>query len=129
MNPRIKSSHCILFFLLLLASCSSTPTNPESWIEFHKNACLPTAIIYKKNLDEKGVPWSKIVTYTYKNKNIGHAIVAYLYPPGENQLWTYDYWGSYRARAYINQPTEIAKQAEKRRGRDPDEVLSGVFLD
>jgi hypothetical protein len=107
---------CILF----LISCS-TPRNPESWMEMEKNACLPTAIAFKEGLKKYDI-WSEVVTYNYfdpkKNKLSGHAITAYMYPKGKNQLWTYDYMGSYRTRAFKNNPYQIAQQAEILRGRN-----------
>jgi hypothetical protein len=118
----------LLIVLLLFVGCSSVPKNPESWLEFEKNACLPTAIVYKKSL-EKDQIWGKIVSYQYHNQNLGHAIATYLYPPGQNKLWTYDYLGSYRARAYVDNPLQIARECEKKRGRDPNNVLSAYFID
>ena len=114
--------------LLFFVGCSNTPKNPESWLEFQKNACLPTAIVYKKAL-EKDQVWGKVVSYQYQNKSLGHAIAAYLYPPGHNKLWTYDYLGSYRARAYVDNPLQIARECEKQRGRDPNDVAFATFLD
>lgn len=119
-------------FLLMLPffciSCTFTPKNNESWLEFQKNACLPTSIIYKKDLEKKEI-WSKIIVYHYKDSTLGHAIAVYMYPPGQNKMWTYDFWGSYRARAYKDQPLQIAKEAEKKRHRDPNNVLRAQFID
>ena len=113
----------------MLVACESTPKNPQNWMELQQNACLPTAIIYKKSLDNKKNIWSKIIIYQYTHKNMGHAIVTYMYPPGENRLWTYDYLGSYRAKAYKDNPMQIAREAEKARERNADKIKSAYFLD
>jgi hypothetical protein len=112
--------YILLICLIGLVGCETLPENPEQWMTREKNACLPTAIAFKAGLDRQGVT-SEIVRYTYKtekNKYSGHAIVAYLYPPGKNKLWTYDYMGSWVTRAYISNPYQIAKEAEEIRGRD-----------
>jgi hypothetical protein len=107
---------CIIF-----TSCTSTPKNPESWMELQKNACLPTAISFREGLKKYNV-WSEVIVYhwldTKKNKLNGHAIVAYMYPTGKNQLWTYDYWGSYRIRAFKDDPVDIAQKAVNARQED-----------
>lgn len=112
----------------MLVGCVITPKNPQSWMELQQNACVPTAIIYKKNLQKQSI-WSKIVIYSYKHQDMGHAIVAYMYPPGENRLWTYDYLGSYRAKAYKDNALQIARESERGRDRNPDKVKSAYFLD
>jgi hypothetical protein len=110
----------IIFALILLTGCESTPKNPNAWMEFEQNACLPTAISFREGLRKYNV-WSEVVTMSYidynrKQKLFGHAIVAYLYPPSKNQLWTYDSKGSYRTRAYITDPVSISQQAMDNRG-------------
>ena len=120
--------------LLVLISCflvsCATPSNPETWMETKKNACLPTAIAFREGLKKYNV-WSEVVVYSWidKKTNIrkGHAIVAYMYPTGKNKLWTYDFWGSYRTRAYNNDPVEIAKEAVKVRLEDRD-IIFAEFL-
>jgi hypothetical protein len=112
------------YFLILVSfflfGCETLPQNPEFWMEKQINACLPTAISFREGLKKYNV-WSEVVVYQYfdvnKKKNGGHAIVAYMYPTGKNQLWTYDYMGSYRTRAFKDDPVEIARQAELLRGR------------
>lgn len=104
----------LILLSALLIGCATTPQNPESWMEREKNACLPTAIAFKKGLDRQEI-WSKVLVYYYKDrskggKRSGHAVTAYLYPPGKNQLWTYDYLGSYRVRAFKDDPLQVAKQ-------------------
>jgi hypothetical protein len=119
-----------LFLLLVLPGCENLPKNPEQWMIREKNACLPTAIAFKQGLNRQDI-WSEVVRYTYKRKDgkyTGHAIVAYLYPPGKNQLWTYDYEGSWRTRAFINDPKQIATQAEIIRGRSYNTILYAEFL-
>ena len=113
-----------------LTACSTTPSNPESWMETKRNACLPTAIAFREGLKKYNV-WSEVVTYQWIDKKTqkpkGHAIVAYMYPIGKNQLWTYDFWGSYRVRAYKDNPLQIAKEAVKVRLEDRD-VYFAEFL-
>jgi hypothetical protein len=50
-----------------------------------------------------------------------------MYPKGKNQLWTYDYWGSYRVRAYKEDPIDIAQKAVNARNEDRN-VTSASFL-
>jgi hypothetical protein len=115
---------------LALLGCA-TPSNPDFWMETQQNACLPTAIAFRESLKKYQV-WSEVVAYQYwdpsKQKKVGHSIVAYLYPPGKNQLWTYDYMGSYRIRAFINDPLTIAQMAENLRGRPHNRVNQAEFL-
>jgi hypothetical protein len=115
----------ISLFLSFLTSCASifTPSNPDAWMEREKNACLPTAIAFREGLRKYNV-WSEVVGYqfdytnTKKKKSSGHAIVAYMYPTGQNKLWTYDHWGSYRVRAFKDDPLDIAKKAVEARQED-----------
>ena len=117
----------LLLAALLLAACA--PRNPESWMAFEKNACLPTAISMQRGLERQGIP-ARVVTYNYPgpdNRLTGHAITAYLYPAGHNQLWTYDYLGSYRTRALWDDPHGIAQQAETLRGRPHHRIFTAKF--
>lgn len=87
-------------------------------MERKKNACLPTAIIFKKSLNKYGI-WSEVFIYSWideKGKLKGHAMVAYIYPKGQNQLWTYDHMGSFKVRANVNNITDIAQKAHNKRG-------------
>jgi hypothetical protein len=107
----------------LLISCSTTPTNTENWMETKQNACLPTAIAFREGLRKYDV-WSEVVLYRwydFKSQTTkGHAIVAYMYPKGQNKLWTYDFWGSYRARAFKDNPLQIAREAVSARMENRD---------
>jgi hypothetical protein len=111
--------------ILLLALSACTPTNPERWMEMEKNACLPTAISMDAGLRRQGIT-SRVLQYGYQrgNKFVGHAVTAYLFAPGENKLWVYDYEGSTRTRAFIDDPVQIATQAELARGRNTQIVFS-----
>lgn len=119
------------FACLFLIGCETVPVNPEKWMEREQNACLPTAIAFREGLKKYKV-WSEVVRYSYfnsqKNKYQGHAIVAYIYPPGSNQLWTYDYMGSWRTRAWSDDSKMIAQQAENLRGRSFNQVYTSEFL-
>jgi hypothetical protein len=124
----------IVLVALIHASCSSMPQNPQKWMEWQgANNCLPTAIAFKEGLKASKCKWSKVVVYGYidavDSKPKGHAIVAFMYPIGKNQLWVYDSMGSYRTRAYINDPLTIAKLAETQRGRSKNVVHYAEFLE
>jgi hypothetical protein len=108
----------LILLLLFLACCHNTPTNPEYWMEKEINACLPTAIIFKQSLRKYDV-WAEVFKYTWRDetgKLRGHAMTAYLYPTGQNQLWTYDNMGSYRTYAFTNNVMQIASSAARARG-------------
>ena len=113
-----------IVFLAFLLGCQTAPKNPQPWMEREINACLPTAIAFRQALKESNV-WAEVLTYKYYSPKFqrvrGHAFVAYLYPPGTNQLWTYDNQGSYRTRAYITSVDGIAKQGHLQR------LSEGIF--
>ena len=45
-----------------------------------------------------------------KTPQWGHAVTAYLYPTGQNQLWVWDAtWKSLRVRAFFDNPAQIAR--------------------
>jgi hypothetical protein len=93
-----------------------------------RNACLPTAIAMAEGLKRQGIQ-ARVVRYSYqlKGRLLGHAITAYLYPPGANTLYTYDCEGSWRTRAYFDDSASIARAAERLRGRFY-EITSADFL-
>jgi hypothetical protein len=101
-------------------------------MESEKNACLPTAISFKKALERQQI-WARVLRYTYLDnktkKKSGHAITVYLYPPGKNQLWSYDYLGSYRIRAFIDNAYQIAFESIKVRGYWYYSLEYAEFLD
>ena len=111
--------YLLLALCIFITACATTPTNPEFWMEKEINACLPTAIIFKQSLRKYDI-WSEVFKYSWKDsatgKLKGHAMVVYLYPPGKNQLWTYDSMGSYKTRAFTNNVQQIAQQAHYLRG-------------
>ena len=96
---------------------------------FERNACLPTAIAMQAGLQRQGIE-SRVVRYAYHRQGavVGHAVTAYLFPPGENKLWVYDFEGSTRARAYFSDALGIASQAEIARGRNRS-IIQAEFLD
>ena len=107
--------NCLL--VLLLVGCTSVPRNPEAEAEKQINACLPNAIIMAQALRRQDV-WAKVLIVKWnKSGNInGHAYTIYLYPPGNNQLWSYDRdWGSMRIRALKDNPRQVAVQANSQR--------------
>ena len=113
---------------LCLAGCATEPRNAEQWMTRERNACLPTAIAMAQGLKRQGIE-ARVVRYSYNRdgKPVGHAICAYLYPPGANQLWTYDYEGSWRTRAYFDDAAAIARAAERIRSRY-NSITSAEFL-
>ena len=120
----------LVLCVFVICGCETLPTNSEKWMERERNACLPTAIAFREGLKKHDV-WAEVVSYWYidykTNKTKGHSIVAFMYPPGKNQLWTYDYEGSWRTRAWKNEPFEIAKQAESIRGRWDNKITYAEF--
>lgn len=119
----------VLSFLLLLG-CETTPTNPEFWMEREVNACLPTAIVFKQSLRKYDI-WSEVFRYSWRDSETGkirgHAMVAYLYPSGKNQLFTYDALGSWRTYAYTNNVQNIAQYAHRVRGNQ-EKVLEASWI-
>jgi hypothetical protein len=83
-----------------------------------RNACLTTAVSMAEGLKRQGIT-AKVVRYAYNanGRTLGHAVTAYLYPPGSNTLYTYDFEGSWRTRAFWNDPLGIATAAERLRSR------------
>lgn len=98
----------LLLVALLLAGCVTTPPAPVPGIATkYSNACLPEAIQMAQSLKEHGIQAKvlRIETTTW-----GHAVAAYLYPTGANQLWVWDsYWGSLRVRSYWHDATGTAR--------------------
>lgn len=127
-NPEIGRTPLITLMLLVLAGCETMPQNPENWMVRERNACLPTAISMSQGLRRQGIT-SKVVRYSYQRNGrmLGHAITAYLYPPGANKLYTYDYEGSWRTRAFWSDNVGIARAAESLRGRN-ETILSAEEL-
>ena len=117
-----------LLLALLVSGCAATPRNAEQWMARERNACLPTAVAMSQGLKRQGIQ-ARVVRYSYtaQGRPLGHAITAYLYPPGTNTLYTYDYEGSWRTRAYFDDAASIARAAERLRGRFYD-ITSADFL-
>lgn len=115
---------------LLITACSTLPTNPEWWMEQEINACVPTAIMFKESLNKYNI-WSEVVRYSWIDSKThrvkGHAMVVYLYPKGQNQMWTYDSMGSYRTRAYTNNVADIAQAAHRVRG-NPETIFAAQYI-
>lgn len=118
----------ILAVALALSACTATPRNAKQWMSRERNACLPTAIAMSQGLKRQGIS-ARVVRYTYERNGrpVGHAITAYLYPPGANTLYTYDYEGSWHTRAYWGDAHGIAAAAERLRGRTAP-ILTADFL-
>ena len=118
----------LLIAALLFSGCAATPRNSEEWMARERNACLPTAIAMAEGLKRQGIQ-ARVVRYSYQRQGrpVGHAITAYLYPPGANTLYTYDHEGSWRTRAYWGDDAGIARAAESLRGRNAP-ILSSEEL-
>ena len=115
----MKNRYLALVFLALFFSgCAVSPRNTEQWMAIERNACLPTAVAMAEGLKRQGIQ-ARVVRYAYttQGRPVGHAITAYLYPPGSNTLYTYDYEGSWRTRAFWDDPLGIATAAERLRSR------------
>lgn len=125
---KLAVSIVCLCLCLCLSACTSTPRNVEQWMARERNACLPTAVAMTQGLNRQGIQ-ARVVRYSYTRdgRPVGHAITAYLYPPGSNTLYTYDYEGSWRTRAYWADPTGIAAAAERLRGRSAP-IITAEFL-
>jgi hypothetical protein len=108
----------VLLLALILSGCTAAPRNAEQWMARERNACLPTAVAMAEGLRRQGIQ-ARVVRYAYtaQGRTAGHAITAYLYPPGSNTLWSYDYEGSWRTRAFWDDPMGIATAAERLRSR------------
>lgn len=107
----------LITIAILLVGCQTVPTNPEREAEKQINACLPNAIIMAQALRRQDV-WAKvlIVKWDIQQKINGHAYTIYLYPPGQNQLWSYDRdWGSMRVRALKDNVYDVARRANHSR--------------
>ena len=117
-----------LLIALALSACTATPRNAEQWMTRERNACLPTAVAMAEGLKRQGIA-ARVVRYSYTRdgRPVGHAICAYLYPPGSNTLYTYDFEGSWHTRAYWADPLNIATAAERLRGRTAP-ILTADFL-
>lgn len=128
MSNKIK--YLLFITICFLTGCKTTPTNPEFWMEREINACLPTAIIFKQSLRKYNI-WSEVFRYSWKDdktgKLKGHAMVAYFYPPGKNQLFTYDAMGSWRTFAYTNNVQNIAQYAHKIRGNN-EKIFDAIWI-
>lgn len=125
---KVLTLNCLL--VLLLVGCTSVPKNPEAEAEKQINACLPNAIIMAQALRRQDV-WAKVLMVKWnKTGNInGHAYTIYLYPPGKNQLWSYDRdWGSMRIRVFKDNAVEVARQANSQRNLNWP-LTSAVYID
>ena len=117
MSNQIKKYY-ILIICFLSVACANTLQNPEFWMEKEINACLPTAIVFKQSLKKYNI-WSEVFIYSWydENKKLrGHAMTAYMYPSGKNQLWTYDAQGSFRIRSYKDNISDVAQKSHLARG-------------
>lgn len=94
------------------------------------SSCLLTATAFKERLENRDT-WSKVVIYSWydeKNKKLeGHAITAYMFPAGKNQLWTYDCKGNFKVRAFKEDPIDIAQKAVIARN-ESRYITSAAFL-
>jgi hypothetical protein len=121
----------VLITGIFCTCCAPLPESPVPWLASQTGACLPTSIVFRESLKGQAV-WSEVVVYHYwadetQTKMFGHAICAFLYPVGQNQMYTMDGEGSFRTRAFIDDPVGIAQAAEYARGRQ-NKIVSATFL-
>jgi len=96
----------LIILAICLAGCAQLPP-AEGMQGKWKNDCLPQAAAMATSLNEKHVKAKVLLITTTMWK---HAIVVYLYPPGENKLWGWDYeWKSIQIRAYFSNPDQCAR--------------------
>lgn len=116
----------------VLSCCVGLPSNPEKQLEWKTNSCLPTAITMRHGL-RNSTKWNEILLYEYLETASGtvkgHAVCVYIYPVGSNKMYAYDYEGSTRIRAHIDNPAKIAELTEQTRFRADSQILKAYFLD
>ena len=93
---------------MLFAGCASTPpTGVPAWAGTYRKACLPEAIAVAQGLRQSGIQAKVLAIHTEK---WGHAVCAYLYPPGKNRLWVWDsQWQSIPLRAWWGDPMSVSR--------------------
>jgi hypothetical protein len=93
----------------IIVGCASQPPlkSVPSFIGRDQNACLPEAAAMAEGLKKEGIQ-AEVVVFTTDQRC--HAICAYLYPTGSNQLWGWDsYNKSNMIRAWLDDADGIAK--------------------
>jgi hypothetical protein len=111
----------LVLALVLFGCVQAPPAPPPPFAAKYRKGCLPEAAAMAQGLKEKNIA-AQVVIYTYGPPAWpdGHAVAAYLYPPGANQLWVWDSgWGSARVRAFWSDPHGIAKGWGNRTGMLP----------
>ena len=119
--------------LLALVSCATTPPDsPEQRLAGYPETCLALSATMVESLTRQGIDAETLVyrmtDVTRPGSDAGHAVTVYMHPRGQNKLWTHDQLGSFRARAFRDNPLQIAKQAEYARGRTWHRITSAQFL-
>jgi hypothetical protein len=95
-----------LILALLMTGCAVNPPVP-AWTSGQRNACLPEAAVMSEGLKKADIKAEVVILRT---PMWSHAVAAYLYPTGENQLWVWDAeWKSIRVRAYFDDADQIAR--------------------
>jgi len=109
----------------LLAGCTATPpVAAPPWVGRFQKACLPEAAAMAQGLRGSGIQARVLSIHTVE---WGHAVCAYLYPPGQNRLWVWDsYWQSVPLRAWWESPASIA-EAWMRWRHDVSPVVRAYF--
>jgi len=97
---------CLIPLLLLLASCATNPPVP-SWSSGERNACVPEAAVMCEGLRKAGIKSEIVLISTPAWR---HAVTAYIYPAGKNQMWIWDAdWKSVRIVAFFDNGPQIAR--------------------
>jgi len=99
----------VVFFVF---GCSTLPTNPDSWMEMERNACLPTAIAFRESLRKYGL-WARVLktVYVINGKIVGHSLVVYEYPKDSGKIYVYDRMGSIEVNSPKDYPEAVANEA------------------
>ena len=98
----------LIFLSLLICGCATPPVPAPANAGKQGNDCLPDAIEMVSGLQSKGIK-AEVVRMDFVNTKMGHAIAAYIYPTGSNQLWVWDAQnGSFRVHALFDDPVAIA---------------------
>ena len=97
----------LIFLSLFLVGCVHQPIADPSHAG-QQNGCLPDAIEMVQGLHGAGIQ-AEVVRMTFEDASMGHAIAAYIYPPGSNKLYVWDKAnGSFRIHAIFADPVAIA---------------------
>ena len=103
MNPKV-----LIVVVCLFQSCGRPPIPPPKHAG-QENGCLPDAIEMVQGLHDAGIQ-AEVIRMDFPAPMNGHAVAAYIYPPGSNKIYVWDKpYGSMRVNARFNDPMGIAQ--------------------